>query len=221
MDTVADARTKMCAFVQPLGAESVELGSAAGRTLAETICAPRDQPPFRSSAMDGYACARRISIGATSASSASRPPAKRTWARVGPGEAVRIFTGAPVPEGADCVVQQEKTRRDGAAAHRRERPRARRPTSGQSAVDFRAGAPLIAAGTRLSARHIALIASAGLASVPVSRRPRIAVLATGTELRAPGQTAGPDQIYDSVSFGLGAMIDNWGGQSAASRGEPR
>jgi molybdopterin molybdotransferase len=212
MDTVPEARTKMCAFVRPLGPESVELGSAAGRTLAETICADRDQPPFKSSAMDGYAL-RSADLGRSHLRIVGQSAAGDAYAgTVGPCEAVRIFTGARVPEGADCVVQQEKTRRDGAtlflmgelapAANIRE-----------IALDFRAGAALVTVGTRLSARHVALIASAGRARIPVTRRPRVAVLATGTELRAPGQSAGPDQIYDSVSFGLAAMIESWGAHS--------
>jgi molybdopterin molybdotransferase len=138
-------------------------------------------------------------------SAAGRPYA----GAIGAGEAVRIFTGAPVPQGADLVVPQEKTRRDGAAlwidldAKLAANIRA-------IAVDFKAGEQLIAAGTRLHPRHIALLAAAGVASVNVSRAPRIALLATGTEIVAPGEKAGPHQIYDSVTFGIGAMIEEWG-----------
>jgi molybdopterin molybdotransferase len=125
-------------------------------------------------------------------------------------EAVRIFTGAPVPLGADSVIPQERARRDGARVHIDESARPGRNIR-EPAIDFAAGSVLIEAGTRLHVRHVALMAAAGIASVRVRRRPRIALLATGSEVATPGETAGPYQIYDSVTFGLSAMIDRWGG----------
>ena len=210
VDSVDEARARMGASVEALGCEPVALRAALNRTLREAPSAARDQPPFASSAMDGFAVraadlpSRRLSIVGEAA--AGRPYA----GVIGAGEAVRIFTGAPVPQGADFVVPQERARRDGAvlwidldtklAANIR-----------AIANDFRAGEQLIAAGTRLNPRHIALLAAAGMASVTVSRAPRIALLATGTEIVTPGEKAGPHQIYDSVTFGIGAMIERWGG----------
>jgi molybdopterin molybdotransferase len=211
MDTVESARAHMQSAVQALGSESVQLRAAADRTLAETLAATRDQPPFRSSAMDGYAVRSadldggRLTIVGQSAAGAAY---EGTVAR---GQAVRIFTGAPVPPGADSVIPQEFTQRDG---NKLAVDASARPTRNirRAAIDFGAGDHLIGAGTRLNARHIALLAAAGIASVNVRRVPRIALLATGTEIAAPGTPAGPYQIYDSVTFGLAAMIETWGGQ---------
>lgn len=209
-DSVDEARAKMGASVQPLGSEPVALRAALNRTLREAPIAARDQPPFASSAMDGYAVraadlrSGRLTIVGESA--AGKPYA----GAIGAGEAVRIFTGAPLPQGADLVVPQEKARRDGAAVWID--PDAKLGSNIRAiAVDFKAGERLVAAGTRLNPRHIALLAAAGVASVNVSRLPRIALLATGNEIVAPGEKAGPHQIYDSVTFGIGAMIEDWGG----------
>ena len=210
MDGVADARAKMCASVRPLASEPAALDAALDRTLAQTLTAARDQPPFRSSAMDGYALRAadldRERFAIVGQSAAGNP----FLGAVGAAEAVRIFTGAPVPEGADLVVPQERTRREEAALVLDAGPRTS-PNIRMVGVDFRAGVPLIPAGTRLNARHIALIAAAGVPSVEVSRMPRIAVLGTGSEVLPPGARAGPHQIYDSVTVGLGAMIERWGG----------
>lgn len=217
--TVDDARARMCASIAPVGNEQVVLGAALDRTLAETLSAARDQPPFRSSAMDGYAL-RAVDLAhgrftVVGESAAGKPHA----GAVGAGEAVRIFTGAAVPQGADLVVPQEKTRRDGAALWID--PQLQLAANIRAiATDFRAGERLVAAGTRLNARHVALMAAAGAATVNVSRVPRIALLATGTEILPPGAPAGPYQIYDSVSFGLGAMIEGWGGHPVRRGASP-
>ncbi|MEP6545867.1 MAG: gephyrin-like molybdotransferase Glp [Gammaproteobacteria bacterium] len=209
MDTVESARARMLGSLQPLGSEVMPLHEAADRTLAETIVATRDQPPFRSSAMDGYAvratdlaCSQFTVIGQSAAGAAYA-------GALGAGEAVRIFTGAPVPPGADSVIPQERTVRDGsrvsisAAAETMQNIR-------EAGVDFAAGVPLVRAGTSLHSRHIALLAAAGVATVTVSLRPRIALIATGNEIATPGTPAGPYQIYDSATFGLAAMIKSWG-----------
>lgn len=219
MDTVESARATMLRAVQPLGGESVLLQAAADRTAAESVFATRDQPPFRSAAMDGYAVrsadlvrGQFNVVGEAAAGGAHE-------ASLEPGEAVRIFTGAPVPPGADMVIPQERARRSGNEVFADE---AAQPGKNirDIAVDFAAGSRLIAAGTRLQARHLALIAATGIACVNVSRRPRVVLLATGSEIAAPGEAAGPCQIYDSVTFGLGPMIESWGGcpvRLAASR----
>jgi molybdopterin molybdotransferase len=221
--SVYEARASMCACVRPLESEPVALSAAVARTLAETVTAARDQPPFRSSAMDGYAL-RSADLAAGPAiarfkvvgqSAAGDPYA----GVIGAGEAVRIFTGAPVPQGADWVVPQERTRREGAALFVDDKLQ-RAANIREVATDFRAGERLIAAGTRLNARHIALLAAAGVPAVNVRRVPRVGVLATGTEILAPGTPAGPYQIYDSVTFGLAAMIEGWGGYALRGGASP-
>jgi molybdopterin molybdotransferase len=209
LDTVESARATMLRAVQPLGSESVPLQKAALRTLADSLFATRDQPPFRSSAMDGYAVRAadlfrgQLTVVAEAAAGSAYSGSLKA------GEAVRIFTGAPVPADADVVIAQERVRRDGAHILVNESAEPGKNIR-DSAGDFAAGGLLIDAGTRLRTGHIALIAATGLGSVNVRRVPRIAVLATGSEIAAPGHAAGPHQIYDSVTFGLGAMIDSWG-----------
>ena len=221
MDTVESARERMLDAVPPLDSEPVFLELASERTLAESLFATRDQPPFRSAAMDGYAVrsaelgkGRFTVVGEAAAGSAHQ-------GTVGPAQAVRIFTGAPVPPELDMVIPQERTQRDGTAVIVDETAQPGKNIR-DAAIDFAAGSKLIDAGTRLHARHIALIAAAGIGNVTVSRRPRIALLATGSEIASPGHAAGPYQIYDSVTFGLGAMIECWGGfalRHAAGRDE--
>ena len=231
VDSVDEARAKMGASVEPLGCEPVALRAALNRTLREAPSAARDQPPFASSAMDGFAVRaadlRSGRLTVVGESAAGRPYA----GAIGAGEAVRIFTGAPVPQGADRVVPQEKARRDGAALWIDLDAKIDRDAKSGAdakfaaniraiAIDFKAGEQLVAAGTRLNPRHIALLAAAGVASVNASRVPRIALLATGTEIVAPGENAGPHQIYDSVTFGIGAMIEKWGGFPVHRRASP-
>jgi molybdopterin molybdotransferase len=209
----------MLSAVQAIGSESVPLHMAANRTLADSLFATRDQPPFRSSAMDGYAVRsadlvrRQLSVVGEAAAGGAYSAALKQ------GEAVRIFTGAPVPAGADAVIAQERVRRVGAHVFVDESVQPGKNIR-EPAIDFPAGRLLTDAGIRLRSGDIALIAAAGIGSVNVSRTPRIALLATGSEIAAPGNAAGPYQIYDSVTFGLGAMIESWGGQPvrlAASR----
>jgi len=219
VDTVESARARMLSTVQPLGGEPARLHEAASRTLTESLFATRDQPPFRSSAMDGYAV-RSVDLARGRFNVVGEAAAGRAYeGPLNEDEAVRIFTGAPVPPGADAVIPQERARRDGARVHIDEPARPGRNIR-EPAIDFAAGSVLIEAGTRLHARHVALLAAAGIASVNVRRKPRIALLATGSEIATPGEAAGPYQIYDSVTFGLSAVIDRWGGcpvRRAASR----
>jgi molybdopterin molybdotransferase len=209
-DTVEAARAKMLAAVRPLTPESVDVTAALGRTLAETLQAARSQPPFRSSAMDGYGV-RAADLGQGPFTVLGEAQAGQAYSgSVGAGGAVRIFTGAPVPEDVDVVVPQELARREGDSVwlETPARPRANIRAAG---IDFKAGEELLRRGTRLNARHVALIAAAGIASVSVTRSPTVAVIATGNELVPPGAPAAPHQIFDSVNFALGALIEEWGG----------
>ena len=213
---VAEALARILATApKPLEAESVPLPEAAGRTLAADLKALRTQPPAAMSAMDGYAArvgdaaalpARLRVIGA-SAAGRSFPGV------VGPGEAVRIFTGAVVPAGADTIIIQENTRaegdhvivQDGAAAQGRNiRP---------AGLDFRAGEIPLLKGARLGARHVGLAAAMGHARLSVTRRPRVAILATGDELVLPGEAARADQIVASNSFAVAAVCEAAGGDA--------
>lgn len=206
--TVETARARMLASLPPVTVEIVTLDQAQGRVLAEDILATRDQPPFDASAMDGWAVCglgERFEIVGESAAGHGYQ------AQLSPGQAVRIFTGAPVPTGADRVVIQEDARRDGdavivpplAGPSRHIRP---------SGGDFRAGETLLKVGARLDSWRIGLVAAAGRGLLGVARRPRVAVLATGEELVPPGAALRPDQIFNSGGPSLSALIRLWGGE---------
>jgi len=211
--TVAAARAEILSAIRPQPSEPVAIEAASGRTLAEPVVAARAQPPFRAAAMDGYGI-RSADLGAGPLTVLGEAAAGRSYAGapLRAGGAVRIFTGAAVPAGVELVVPQERARREGATvwldavAHPRSNIR-------ESGVDFVAGEVLVHRGVRLNARHIALLAASGAAVVPVTRRPRVAVLATGDELVGPGTIAAADQIFDSVSFGAGAAVGEWGGEA--------
>jgi molybdopterin molybdotransferase len=209
--SVIDARARMLATVAPLGAELVSLEGALGRTLAAALTARRDQPPFDASAMDGWAIRRAdlrpgARLGIVGESAAGRPYP----GQLGPRDAVRISTGAPVPSGADWVVIQENTQRQndvvilggGALGG----PSHIRPRGG----DLAEGAEVLSVGQTLNPWQIALAAAAGHNDLPVVRRPRVAVLVNGEELAAPGVAPGPWQIADSGGPGLSALISAWG-----------
>lgn len=212
MISVEEALARVLALATPLAAETVPLRRAAGRVLAEDAVARLTQPPFAASAMDGYAIreddhvpgARLAIIGEAAA---GHPFAGRT----GAGQAVRIFTGAPVPEGADRVVLQEDVTREGDTIRLTGQPEAGthiRP-AGQ---DFRAGDRLCAP-RRLRAFDLSLLASMNLAEVGVFRRPVVAFIATGDELVQPGETPGPGQIVASNGVGLAAMAECAGAEA--------
>ncbi|OYW29458.1 MAG: molybdopterin molybdenumtransferase MoeA [Caulobacter sp. 12-67-6] len=209
--TVEEARARMLADAAPLGVETVAIGKALGRVLAQAVDAARDQPPFAASAMDGWAILRADLTAGAAFSVAGESAAGKAYAGVvGPGQTVRIFTGAPVPAGADLVVIQEEAQRDGNTVRfaAGEDPKANiRPAGG----DFRAGDRLLEAGVRLDPWRLSLAAAAGRASLEVARRPRVAILATGDELVQPGGTPAPDQIFESGSIALAALVETWGG----------
>ncbi|MEZ5923652.1 MAG: molybdopterin molybdotransferase MoeA [Hyphomicrobiaceae bacterium] len=195
----------------PLEAENVPFHAAAGRVLARPVIARLTQPPFDASAMDGYAVraadaavgARLEVIGQSAAGHAFEGKARA-------GEAVRIFTGAPMPDGADSVLIQENATREGEGVTVNvavETGQNVRPAG----FDFKAGDTLIAPGVLITPRHIALAAAGGRASFEVVRRPKVAILATGDELVAPGTTPEPSQIVSSTPPALAAMVTAAGG----------
>ena len=210
-DSVAQARAKMLGAITPCGAELIALEAGAGRTLAETLRAPRAQPPFRSSAMDGYGVrASDLALGRFTVQGEAQAGRAFAGAPLAPGGAVRVFTGAPVPDEVDLVVPQELARREGATLWLDPSAPLRRNIRA-AGIDFERGAMLVQKGTRLHARHLALIAAAGCRALSVARAPRIGLLATGNEIVVPGAPAAAHEIFDSVSYGLGAMIESWGG----------
>jgi len=197
----------------PSGEESVALAAASGRVLSRDVASLRTQPPFPASAMDGYAvraddiAAPQATLRVIGESSAGKAFA----GALNSGEAVRIFTGAPVPAGADTVVMQENVRREGdnaiilKSAERGKSVRA-------AGLDFREGEVLLRRGDVLDPIRLALAASMNHPSLPVFRRPRVVVASTGNELRKPGEVLGPDQIVSSNAFGVAAAVALGGGE---------
>ncbi len=211
MITVEEALARLFALVSPLPPETVPLRQAAGRVLASEVTSARDQPPFPASAMDGYAIRDADhTAGTTLAVIGTSQAGRRFDGTLATGHTVRIFTGAPVPEGADRVVLQEDVTRDGdriTLGAKLEEATHIRP-AGQ---DFRAGA-VIPAPRRLSAQDLALVASMNVPEVAVTRRPVVALIATGDELVMPGDIPSPDQIIASNSFALAAMAEAAGAE---------
>ncbi|MFT5786112.1 MAG: molybdopterin molybdotransferase [Ascidiaceihabitans sp.] len=211
MISVSQALDALFDLVAPLDNEFVPLRAANNRVLAETQFATRTQPPFAASSMDGYAVKSAEVEDDTMFKVIGESAAGHGWAgTVGAGQAVRIFTGAPVPQGADFVVIQEDVTRRGdlITLGRDISPKDNIRPAG---VDFMQGDPLSAPRV-LQPADIALLASMNIAQVPVYRRPKVALISTGDELVMPGQTPKPDQIIASNTFGLAAMLENLGAQ---------
>lgn len=214
MIPVEEALARLFALIAPLEVEEVPLRAAAGRVLREAQTAARAQPPFAASAMDGYALRRadarpgarlRVVAEAAAGRAAAQP--------LPPGAAIRIFTGAPLPQGADLVVIQENTRREGDDVIIETAPGPSdadhiRPAGGDFAQGARFDAP-----RRLGAQDIALLAAMNCTPLPVTRRPEVAIIATGDELVSPGQVPGPDQIVASNSYGLAALVEGEGARA--------
>ncbi|MGA9009851.1 MAG: gephyrin-like molybdotransferase Glp [Xanthobacteraceae bacterium] len=206
MISVEQALQQVLAHAVTLPAEQVPLAQADGRALAEDLKALRTQPPADLSAMDGYAVrasdvtkapARLKVIGEVAA---GRPFDKS----VGPGEAARIFTGGVVPDGADTVVVQEQANRDGDTVEI-QKPAAKGRNVRRRGLDFRAGETAFARGHRLRPRDLQLAAGMNHPLVPVYRKPKIVLFATGDELVPPGDEPGPGQIVYSNGFALAAV----------------
>ncbi len=195
-------------------AEPVELQDAAGRVLAEALTADRDQPPFARSTRDGFA-ARAEDWTRGPLERRGMLAAGQVWqgAKLAPGSCIEIMTGAPVPDEADCVVMVEHVEQSGTAVSLAP---GRVIGAGENIVpagaEARAGAQLLAAGTRITAHGIAVAASCGYARVPVFRRPRLAILSTGDELVGVADAPLPQQIRNSNSHTLAALARGLGGE---------
>ncbi len=209
MITVSEALDQLFALVRPTGVEYVPLIEAAGRSLALDVSAGRDQPPFAASSMDGYAIRADEAQPAAMFKVVGEAAAGHRWqGSVAAGQAVRIFTGAPVPDGAGFVAIQEDVTRKGdlitlnpdLGSKNNIRP---------AGADFTSGTTMTAPRL-LSPQDVALLASMNVATVPVYRKPVVAIIATGDELVMPGESPSPDQIIASNSFGLHSMLRNLG-----------
>jgi molybdopterin molybdotransferase len=217
--TFDEAAALVAENAAPLGTESVALADARGRVLAEPVLAGRASPSSCVSAMDGYA----VREADLAAAPVSLPVVGESFAGAGfadalpAGACLRIFTGAPLPAGADRVIIQEEVRRDGDHALFEHPLSARRHVRAQGS-DFHAGDFLVPAGSRLNAQRLIAAAAANLGALGVFRRPGVALLATGDELAAPGTPdLRPEAIPESVSFGVAAMAEAWGARIVSRR----
>ncbi|HLY55959.1 MAG TPA: gephyrin-like molybdotransferase Glp [Stellaceae bacterium] len=212
MIPVAEAQARVRAAFRPLAPELVSLAEAHGRVLAEDLVSRRTQPPFAVSAMDGYAVrgADVAVAGARLKLVGYAPAGARHHGTVGPGEAVRIFTGAPLPAGTDTIVIQEDTAADGDMVEMRIAATEGRHVR-REGLDFVAGETVLRAGTRLGARQLGLAAAMNRPWLNVRRRPRVAILPTGDEVALPGEPIGPDQIVSSNGTALAAIVAAAGG----------
>ena len=208
--SIDDALACVLARARPLPSERVPLVRAAGRVLAEDVAAAVDLPPFPSSAMDGYALRAGDTPGRLPVvfRIAAGVPAGRPLAQ---GEAMAISTGGAVPEGADAVAQIEIVTEEDGTLHVPD-PIAPGTNVRPRGGDVRAGEVVLGAGTRLTAAQVGALAATGAAEAVVGRRPRVVVLGTGTELRAPGEALGPGQIYESNGAMLQAAFEAAGAE---------
>jgi molybdopterin molybdotransferase len=212
MITVDQALAELFALVTTLAPETVSLRNANGRVLAQDIAATRDQPPFAASAMDGYAVlGTSISVGKTFTVVGEAAAGHRWDGFVQQDQAVRIFTGAPLPAGTDHVIIQENVTRSGDTISLDDSVNDQtyvRPAG----ADFKTG-DLFKGPRMLRPSDIALLAAMNIPNVPVTRRPIVAIIATGDELVQPGETPSDDQIIASNSYGLAALITDIGAQA--------
>ncbi|HYC04838.1 MAG TPA: gephyrin-like molybdotransferase Glp [Azospirillaceae bacterium] len=211
MIPVADAAARIVAAFSALPAETVSVAEAQGRVLAADVVARVTQPPTAVSQMDGYAVrgADLIALPATLTRIGEAPAGRPFAGTIGPGQAVRIFTGAPMPDGADTVVLQEDSDElDGRVTVREGTPgRWVRPAG----LDFAAGAVGLRTGRLLTVRDVALAAAMNVPWLTVRRRPRVAILATGDEVVMPGDPLAPGQIVSSNGLALAALVTKLGG----------
>jgi molybdopterin molybdotransferase len=212
MISVSDAQARCLALVRPLTTETVPLLQAAGRVLAADVQAGRDQPPFVASAMDGYALRDADATPGAVLQVVGEAAAGHGWPGIlAKGEALRIFTGAPLPQGADRVIIQEDVRRISdqiTLGDTFDQNTNVRPQGADFSNEFHLTAP-----RRLGPSELALLAAMNAGHVTVRRKPVVALIATGDELVMPGETPAPDQIIASNVFALKAMIDAAGGHA--------
>ena len=227
---VEDALRRILDLCEPLPTETRPIVDAVGQVLAERIVAPFDIPPHDNTAMDGYA----VQSASTAGAAQDAPTRLRVIGElaagylydgaVGAGEAVRIMTGAPMPDGADTIVPFEETDEQGLRAPGQEHDergaiadvgilKAAAPGANirRRGEDVRQGDRVLERGAVLRGPEIAVLASLGVAHAQVVARPRVAILSTGDELLSPGQPPAPGKIYDSNSYGLSALVEQYGG----------
>ncbi|WP_421983161.1 gephyrin-like molybdotransferase Glp [Roseibium sp.] len=209
---VAEALEKLLSDVDTLESEFATLEQANGRTLAENLVSKRTQPPFAASAMDGYAIRHEdVADGGAVLEVIGEAPAGHGYSgKVEQGQTVRIFTGAPLPDGADTILIQENAQRQDDRISVLEIPQQGayvRPAG----LDFQKDQVLLEPPLKLTYRHLALAAAMNYPEVPVVRRPSVAILATGDELVRPGTEPGPDQIIASNHAGIAGLVEDCGG----------
>lgn len=221
---VSEAMERLLEGVEALGEEMVPLADANGRFLASPLVSRRTQPPFAASAMDGYAirhadtAAGRLELDVIG----DAPAGHGFKGRVEPGQTVRIFTGAPLPEGTDTILIQEDATRNGNRITVNEVPGLAAYVR-SAGLDFSAGETLLVPPLQIGYRQLALAAAMNHAELPVIRKPRVAILATGDELVRPGAEPGPDQIIASNHAGIAALVEDCGAEPldlGISRDEP-
>lgn len=212
---VSEALNRMLKGVRLLESISVALGDASGRVLAEDLAATRTQPPFPASAMDGYAVratdiiktpCRLSVIGESAAGHGFR-------GTVGVGEAVRIFTGAPVPEGADTIVIQENAQRVGTDSVHISQSESQGRYVRPAGLDFKELDSLLEEGTVMSASALSLAAAMNHARISVRRQPKVSIISSGDELVMPGSSLKQDQIISSNEFGVAALVEQTGAEA--------
>jgi molybdopterin molybdotransferase len=210
---IEEARSRILQALSPTAAETVALAAAGGRVLARPVRARLTQPSADVSAMDGYAvrAADAAAAGAVLRVVGSAPAGHPFAGAVGAGQAVRIFTGAPVPEGADSVLLQEDAEAEGDRVRVGEAVRAGRWIR-RRGLDFEEGESLLPAGRRLTARDVGLAAAANHPWIVVHRRPRVGILATGDEIALPGEPLPPGGIVSSNAHALAALVRANGGE---------
>ena len=211
--TVRDAHARVIRAFEALPSETISVADATGRVLATAPAARLTQPPSDLSAMDGYAMrAEDVPAAPTTLTLVGHAPAGGSYDQaLKPGETVRIFTGGPLPMGADSIVIQEDTKADGAKITVLEAPRPGRHIR-KAGLDFAAGDQPLAVGRTLTTRDVALAAAMNLPWLSVRRKPRVAILSTGDELVLPGEPVGRNQIVSSSGIAVAALVRGWGGE---------
>ena len=216
--SVEEARGQMLEAIAPLPSEQLALTQARGRVLSETPPSRRDHPAFDVSAMDGYAVrsadvtAPDISLRVTGSLAAGNEHTTADIPRIEAGETMRIFTGARLPQGADAILIQENARQEDERVTFSQAAEAGRYVRRQGG-DFSIGDELLHAGERLGERDLALLAAMGYASARVYRKPRVALLALGSELAAIGDTSAVGKLPSSNSIGMAAFVEKLGGEA--------